>query len=86
MQRYLIAAVLVICFVAPVLAEARSMKAEVPLQPTVERQSLFNVTYLERYGVETNGARFSCFSHGTLQQLVKDLKRYSHSKQWPNTI
>ena len=35
-------------------------------QSTVERQSLFNVTDLERYVVETNGARFSCFSHGTL--------------------
>jgi hypothetical protein len=40
-------------------------------QSIVERQSLFNVTDLERYVVETNRARFSCFSHGTLQQLAK---------------
>jgi hypothetical protein len=41
-------------------------------QSPVESQGLFDVTDFERYVVETNGARFSCFSHGTLQQFVKD--------------
>jgi hypothetical protein len=37
-------------------------------QSTVESQSLFNVTDLKRYVVETNCASFSCcFSHGALQ-------------------
>ena len=56
------------------------MKAEVPLlqleQSTVESQSLFDITDFERYVVETNGARFSCFIHGALHQLVKDLQSY----------
>jgi len=49
------------------------MKAEVPLlqleQSTVESQSLLDITDLERYVVETNGARFSCFIHGALLWL-----------------
>jgi hypothetical protein len=49
------------------------MKAEVALfkieQSTIERQSLFDITDLERYMIETNRTRFSCFSHGALQQL-----------------
>jgi hypothetical protein len=45
-------------------------------QSTVESQSLFDITDFERYVVETNGARFSCFNHGALHQLVKDLQRY----------
>jgi hypothetical protein len=36
-------------------------------QSTVESQSLFHVTDLERYMVETDRASFSCFSHGVLQ-------------------
>ena len=39
-------------------------------QSTAESQSLFNVTDLERYVIETNGARFSCFSHGALQRML----------------
>jgi hypothetical protein len=39
-------------------------------QSTIESQSLFNVTDLERYVIETNGARFSCFSHGALQRML----------------
>jgi hypothetical protein len=38
-------------------------------QSTVENQSLLYITDLERYVVETNGARFSCFSHGALLWL-----------------
>jgi hypothetical protein len=36
-------------------------------QSTVESQSLFNVTDLERYVVEANCASFSCFSDGVIQ-------------------
>jgi uncharacterized protein YigE (DUF2233 family) len=39
-------------------------------QSTVESQSLFDISDLERYMIETNGSRFSCFSHGTLQQMM----------------
>jgi hypothetical protein len=38
-------------------------------QSTVESQSLLDITDLERYMVETNGARFSCFIHGALLWL-----------------
>jgi hypothetical protein len=31
-------------------------------QSTIERQSLFDITDLERYMIETNGTRFSCLS------------------------
>src|SRR6476469_5831529 len=40
-------------------------------QLTVEGQSLFDITNFQRYVIETNGARSSCFNHGTLHQ-VKD--------------
>ncbi len=43
-------------------------------QSTVESQSLFDVTDFDRYVVETNRARFSCFRHGTLQRFVKDCR------------
>src|ERR1700686_4704167 len=36
-------------------------------QSTVEAQSLFDVTDLEGYMIETNGARFSCSRHRALQ-------------------
>jgi hypothetical protein len=56
-------------------------------QSTVERQSLFNVTDLERYMVETDRARFSCFNHGTLQQFAKkDLQRTGTQNNGPTTI
>jgi hypothetical protein len=55
-------------------------------QSTVESQSLFDITDFERYVVETHGARFSCFSHGALHQLMKELQRYRPLKRWPNTI
>ena len=38
-------------------------------QSTVESQSLFDITDFERYVVETDGARFSCFIHGALLWL-----------------
>jgi hypothetical protein len=41
-------------------------------QSTVERQSLLDITDFERYMVETNRARFSCFSHGTLLQFREE--------------
>jgi hypothetical protein len=50
---------------------ALATKLEVE-QSTVESQSLFDIADFKRYVVETNGARFSCFSHGTLHQLMKD--------------
>jgi hypothetical protein len=34
-------------------------------QSTVESQSLFDITDFQRDVVETNGASFSCFGHGT---------------------
>jgi hypothetical protein len=40
---------------------------------TVESQSLFDITDLESYVIETNGARFSCFRHTGLQQLSAKL-------------
>lgn len=39
-------------------------------QSTIERQSLFDITDLERYMIEANGTCFSCFGHGALQQLL----------------
>ena len=54
------------------------MKAEVlllPRQSTVEGQSFFDITDLERYMIEAHGARFSCFNHGTLHKFPKDLDR-----------
>jgi hypothetical protein len=45
-------------------------------QSTVEGQSSIDISDFERYVVETNDARFSCFSHGALHQLVKDLQSY----------
>jgi hypothetical protein len=38
-------------------------------QPTVEGQSLFNITDFERDVVEANGACFSCFNLGVLLWL-----------------
>src|ERR1700704_5805395 len=35
-------------------------------QSTVERQSLFDITDLERYMIKTNRTCFSCFSHASL--------------------
>jgi hypothetical protein len=45
-------------------------------QTTVERQSLFDIANLECYVIETDGTRFSCFGHGALHQLVKNLQMY----------
>ena len=39
------------------------------MQATVESQSLFDITDFERYVVEANGARFSCFNHGAFLWL-----------------
>jgi hypothetical protein len=44
-------------------------------QSTVKSQSVFDITDLERYMIETHSARFSCFSHGALQQLAQ--------QRWP---
>jgi hypothetical protein len=38
-------------------------------QLTVEGQSLFDITNFQGYVIETNGARSSCFNHGTLHQV-----------------
>src|ERR1700686_1432540 len=39
-------------------------------QSAVENQSLFDITDLEGYMIETNGARFSCFRHRAPQLLM----------------
>jgi hypothetical protein len=49
------------------LSAALAAKFELE-QSTEESQSLFNVTDLKRYIVETDRASFPCFSHGVLQR------------------
>jgi len=39
-------------------------------QATIESQSIIDITDFERDVVETNDARFSCFSHVALHQLL----------------
>jgi hypothetical protein len=46
---------------------SRTLAAKLEIkQSTVKSQSLLDITNLERYVVETNGARLFCFCQGTL--------------------
>jgi hypothetical protein len=50
-------------------------------QSTVERQSLFDISDLERYVVETDRASFSCFSHGGYRLISHSRQRFIEKRE-----